>query len=517
MTTPSDIKERIKTALDDAFRTPEKLKEMLQYKLGENFYKYGVNIGLSDIISELINTFDSQNRLDELVIAAIRANPTNLMLHNLADIIDIQSSVNNKLSEDFSDLLKTILNKIDFNIIKTVLFGTLLEKIKDTNKLDSIKSKFKDVEEIPNEQFKNGIECFLIKKLLLEEYETLIDRNNKKVLTVLRFVENLANNTELKRAKNSQILEDWVAKMVTRHGLDHSSSPESESDGSIRSYLLIIIKREENNQYRINAYLIPNEEDKDNIEPLDIELAEKGILCTFDQIKKNIPNFIDQSAEALSSKTTRPWELTIEFFLPTEHLNEQVEHWDFSSQGSLERYIGDEYSVVVRSYERLKKYNYINSLRQGRLKLTNVRQKLEMQSIQDVKCVFEHLESLDTFNWRELRNKLLEKEKIGLKISSPLPSTSETKYKELFQAIFDSGTPIVIWKRSSSIPHNLNVDCQVLVNSSNLFSLVLSERRAAYGRSIQERERHLGYHVGILCEEPNLEEYSDLNAALKNL
>ncbi|MEO1377653.1 MAG: hypothetical protein AAFW70_25915, partial [Cyanobacteria bacterium J06635_10] len=59
----------------------------------------------------------------------------------------------------------------------------------------------------------------------------------------------------------------------------------------------------------------------------------------------------------------------------------------------------------------------------------------------------------------------------------------------------------------------LNVNS--LSKSSNLFELILKERKLAYQE--EECENYFGYDLGVLCEEPNLEEFSYLKDALDNL
>lgn len=489
--------EKIQKALIDAFPDKDKLEQMLRFKCNKNLDVQGSS--LSSIVFQVIKNFQSQDKLLELIEGALKANPNNLKLREVNEEVKAIYPINNKfIFDSFNEKLTPIIEQIDFTKCKSAC-----HKVFPDLKLH-----------LPNFYIKDTSS---LKNLFLHEYFGLLSDGT---LPILKFAHILACDKTLGESICQQ-LQDWIDSTVKKYNLKLPTFFEVELPELLRSYLLIIIKPEGNNQYSINAYLIPNEEDKDNIEPIDIELAEKGFLCTFDEIKQKIPEFIKISEKEIIDKTNNDFELTIEFFLPTEYLNEEVEHWEISSNRYLKRFIGDEYNVVVRSYERLIKPNFRKSLRTYLNRLRQVRDKLNKEIIQDVQDVFEHLEELETLDWRSLKYQLEKNEnKIGLKLSCSFPLVSNQKYEELFHAILSSGIPIVIWKRSSSIPNDeldtfLSVSC--LVRCNNLFNHILSKRQAAYRKEEEERKKDLGYHLGILCEEPNIEEFPDLKAAISKL
>ncbi|MEM9926477.1 MAG: effector-associated domain EAD1-containing protein [Cyanobacteria bacterium P01_D01_bin.50] len=476
------LREKICEALQDAFPNYTDIEQMLSFKFNENLESISGKNGLKTVVFKLVQKYESQGNLDELIIAAIRENPGNPELQKLVQEIDkIQCEINPDDSKDFNDLLP-IIKKNDFDIIEKILYQTL--SYLDENPLKAIENKFKDLKQIQNEESRTSIQLFLLKKILIYEYKKLRD-----------FSQNLDNHEQLNNS--------------------------SQSNEEINSYLLVLVKPEERNQYRINAYLIPNEEDKDNVEPLDIKNEEKGVLCTFDEIKYQIPQFRQQAEKRIQQKTNNKYKLNIEFFLPWNYLNENVEQWNTSYNDKLEpdTCIGERYTVVVRSYDRLQRPEWIGALRDRIDELQKVRGLYLNEQI--VKDRFEHLQELNNLNQKELRNKLSTK-KIGLKLSCPPPPVSHKTYKNLFIAILSSGIPIAIWKRSSSIP-NMNsedefnniLNVNSLSKSSNLFELILKERKLAYQE--EECENYFGYDLGVLCEEPNLEEFSYLKDALDNL
>lgn len=182
--------------------------------------------------------------------------------------------------------------------------------------------------------------------------------------------------------------------------------------------------------------------------------------------------------------------------------------------------MGDEYRVVVRSYERVRNPEMSNHLIAGIRRLEAVRREIKSPMTEDVcEHLFEHLKEkeLDTLNWKSLRNKLQEN-KIGLKLYCSLPPVTN-KYKKLYEAILRSGTPIVIWKRNSSLlDHEFQnfLKIRSLENCHTFFELLLEIRKTAYA-SAENPEDYLGYHLGVLYEEPNLEDFPDLKAAIESL
>ncbi|MCC5659175.1 effector-associated domain EAD1-containing protein [Nostoc sp. XA010] len=492
MNLPGPLLKEIEEALQAAFPSKEELERMLRYECDIHLDAESNRYTL--ILFKVIQDFERLNKLTELIRGALKANPNNIKLNEVNKKIKAIYPINdNFILNSFNEELTPILEKINFGKIKVICYKVIPElsinlpdfEINDINSLKDLFYKYSDL-------LSDG------------------------TLPILKFVHFLACDKTLEQSTR-QKLQNWVGNTVNEYKLKIPTFFESELPQVLQAYLLIIVKPEENNNYRLNAYLIPNEEDKDNIEPLDIELAKKGILCTFDKIQEKVPEFIKKSEKHIINNTTRPWELTIEFFLPIAHLNEKVEQWQYSYDDDLDdSLLGEKCRVVVRSSDRLQRGDWIRALRFGIDRLKNVRAELNDQIIQDK---FVHLTELNSFNWKSLKN-TLEKDKIGLKFSCPLP-VSDEKYKELFKAILISGIPIAVWKRSSISNMNpidefnkfLNVNS--LSDCSKLFNLLLEERKLAYQEA--QCENYLGYHLGVLCEEPNLEEFPDLKAAIANL
>ncbi|MBD2613862.1 hypothetical protein H6G94_21725 [Nostoc punctiforme FACHB-252] len=491
---PGSLLKEIEAALLAAFPDTVDLEKMLRYQFDKPLDFKGNKY--TEIIFRLIVEFESKNKLPELIDSALKENPGNSELNEINQKIkDFYSSNGNPIIKSFEEELKPILDAIDFRICKSICYKI----IPDLNI------------NLPNFDIDNFNS---LKNLFFYKYSNLLSDGT---LPILKFVYFLACEKTLQQS-TSQKLQKWVKNTVDKYNLKSPTYFESELPEVLHAYLLIIVKSENNNNYRLNAYFIPNEEDKKNIEPLDIELAEKGILCTFDKIPEKIPEFIKKSERHIINHTTRPWELTIEFFLPIAHLNEKVEHWKYTCNDELDdSLLGEKCRVVVRSSDRLERGDWIRALRFGIDRLKNVRAELNEQIIQEK---FVHLTELSSFKGKTLKN-TLEKDKIGLKLSCPPPAVSDEKYKELFKAILISGIPIAVWKRSS-IP-NMNpldefnnfLNVNSLSSCSKLFNLLLEERKLAYQEA--QCENYLGYHLGVLCEEPNLEEFPDLKAALMNL
>jgi len=124
----------------------------------------------------------------------------------------------------------------------------------------------------------------------------------------------------------------------------------------------------------------------------------------------------------------------------------------------------------------------------------NVRTVLNNKPSQEL---FEHLEEMESFNWKILKNNL--KEKIGLKVTCALP---KARTKELFKAILTATTPIAIWIRCD-LP---NLDQVVAINKVLTFKplchLCESVRETREKADAVQMEEHLGFHLALLWENP---------------
>ena len=105
-----------------------------------------------------------------------------------------------------------------------------------------------------------------------------------------------------------------------------------------------------------------------------------------------------------------------------------------------------------------------------------------------------------------MANNLRLNKRLGLTITCGFPESNEEK-KELFIAIIRGGVPIALWTRCNNFPDiEEGFDKLLTVNSlpdlSDLYESVWDLRKTAHAQ-LDKSQNYLGYHLGILCDNPN--------------
>jgi hypothetical protein len=482
----SEIKKEMEEALDDAFRNQGELKNALIYKLDENLRTLFSNEELNGKIMDLIENFESKSLLHELFIAAIRKNPTNEKLLNLSNKMDeICPLVSKKnLSQNFDELW-SIIKTIKKDIVINECLKVLETFVSVQNEKSNLEKKLNEVRNIEK------IFCFCLKYFFLVERENF----NGETKTVLHLARNLANNEDVENPVKEK-LNSWIANTKDTYNFQLSQAPSN-----VQPYLLIIISPE-NNSFRVYAYLMPDHNDPQSIEPIEYEqdeiALEAGIKCdSFEEIKNQV-NFLTENSEKKLVSLEINKELIIEFFLPVQHLYEKVERWELLAWRDEKKILGKEYGVVVRSYDLFynpKLRKQLRQLNSNRQKFNSICNNLECNTIQAV--IHQINELKFSCDFEKLRFQLEREEKIVLKLNCPIPENEKTR-TELSKFLIDSSFIMVIWEISNTsdlnpVPENDELlTVKSLTNLNNLFLDVKTKRR----------EEH---DIFLLCEEPHLD------------
>ncbi|WP_016866408.1 MULTISPECIES: hypothetical protein [Fischerella] len=219
---------------------------------------------------------------------------------------------------------------------------------------------------------------------------------------------------------------------------------------------------------------------------MDKDEQQLGTLCKFNDIPKQLNKFLKTGLRHLRGKQ---YQLIIEVFLPSDLIGTEVDRWKISDPIIEEITLGIKYPIRLRSLERLN-LEYLDSYLSDWYKYWDkVKSVLQNEPIQEL---FEHLQDMETFNWKSLRSSL--KEKIGLKVTCALP---KAKSKDLFKAILTATTPIAIWTRCD-IP---NLDQVAAIDEILTFKPLchLCESvRQTREKSDAQTEEHLGFHLALL-------------------
>lgn len=213
------------------------------------------------------------------------------------------------------------------------------------------------------------------------------------------------------------------------------------TDTKLESYILIKIKplNKENEEFSINAWVIPNIQNNEDCRKIDISDCPDDSFT----LKKIEENLFSSLLEKI------PCELGIQkkfvFFLPPEYLHHPVEKWKINITGLEdrrdERLVGTKYPVIVRDVGRLEK-QYKNVHKSNWID--------KWQRLENITCNdFQKLHEYDKERFSILMNQA-----IGVILNifhKNIFNKKNKKYTEKIKGIFDSlmgsAVPIAICHR----------------------------------------------------------------------
>ncbi|MEM6400914.1 MAG: hypothetical protein AAF757_11875 [Cyanobacteria bacterium P01_D01_bin.116] len=304
--------------------------------------------------------------------------------------------------------------------------------------------------------------------------------NNSPLLNFIYLLTQDKSIPQIKREKLGQLLTDYSVE----------TNSEITSTQTRHSHLLIQLRPEINNQLFLKAWFIPDDTIQDpweRFKPLTVDKQQPEIPFVPEELPQLLGNLLGQCFEEYLQG--QPTELTIEIFLPRDRLHDEVEKWSYPDEEGFDINIGEEYRVVVRSYERLKKLR----TQQGSYWRENWKKvKLIWK---DTPCE-ENITTVSQacFNPSKLR-KLLVKKTV-LKVCCTL---SNSERDGLLKAIHSAGTAVVLWSRCEVKSLHNAVDFDTLLERplQELSARVKEQRFAA------DNDKHLGNHLVLLWDDPN--------------
>jgi uncharacterized coiled-coil protein SlyX len=275
----------------------------------------------------------------------------------------------------------------------------------------------------------------------------------------------------------------------------NKSSPNSEIDGAkqLKSYLIATLVPDDIDRFLLNAWLIAD----DSVQELskfqsllNPDEQQQGKLCKLAQIPIELNKFLKAALRHLRGKR---FDLTIEIFLPSNLMCMEIDRWKITDPIADEITLGIKYPIRLRSLERLD-LDYLDSYLSDWYKCWDkVRVVLQHESIQDI---FEHLEDVESFNWKLLKNNL--NDKIGLKVTCTHPRSMR---KDLFRAILQATTPVAIWIRNDIPDLDRVTTIDEILTFRPLAHLCESVRQTRELADAQDAE-HIGLHLAVLWENP---------------
>lgn len=287
-----------------------------------------------------------------------------------------------------------------------------------------------------------------------------------------------------------QKLEAWLnTKVPDIQPLLERVKPQPKAESF---YLMIWLKTapQEVNRYFLRAWFASETFEQIGIkwekEPLLLPKLE-NLTFTLTQISREIlPSLLIECGKNRCAQS----DLTVEFFLPHNLFNHQVDQWLIEE--SLGLPIGVEYRVVVRSEERLS-LPYLRKRKEWEKKW------LQLKELSSLSCT--NLFVSGDCHWRELYARLTDKNNeniLGCQIAVVANQPDQTN---IFNAILQSAAPVAVWLRQ-----NLDINCQNALNQvlncqiAELPDAVQSCRTEAFKCS---DEPHIGAHLALLWEDPH--------------
>jgi vWA-MoxR associated protein C-terminal domain/vWA-MoxR associated protein middle region 0/TIR domain len=189
-------------------------------------------------------------------------------------------------------------------------------------------------------------------------------------------------------------------------------------------------------------------------------------------------------------------ELMVEFVLPRELVDHEVERWRFGKPG-LSRQLGIEFPVVVRSLERLADQTLHRRWQRNWQEL----QTLDGQPADEVMCWLRP----DGRSSDDLLSELIGSSRPCLAVAYPSASPGHRGEDDGYTAMLLSGTPVAVWSRDRRDPDTFENEIQALLDGTSILALreqTLLLRQNAVRRAGEDGSP-LGHHLTLLWDDPD--------------
>ena len=391
------------------------------------------------------------------------------------------------------------------NIYQNCTFIKVLAKDNNFENVPQDSLNNLDFSNIPNESIQKAYQDVLPPDAgvwnLEENNITQILQSLNEFRRLSEFLTELSQDKNISEAIRNQ-LSDYANQIGSKKYPENNKKIKatdffSNREAQLESYLIATIERfdDDNEKCLLNAWLIIDDSVPVNdlsrfTSLLDQDEQQVGTLCNFSDIPKQLNKFLKTSLRYLRGKQ---YKLIVEVFLPSDLIGVEVDRWKISDPIIEEISLGIKYPIRLRSLERLD-LEYLDYYLSDWYKYWDkVKTVLHNEPIQEL---FEHLEEMESFNWKLLRNSL--KEKIGLKLTCAPP---KAKTKDLFRAILTATTPIAIWTRYD-IPNLDQVSAIDEILTFKPLCHLCESVRETREQADAQTEEHLGFHLALLWENP---------------
>ena len=523
----------LRAALMSAFPSQPVLELMVEDEL--RTYLNNITQGQNNyelIIRDLVKWAEANDKVWDLILGASIKNPGNPQLQGFIQehwqtLLDIGSDPSSCLfsSDILASLIQCLIAITDF---EDVVLPVCRQTLPDLELDDSVQTGG-----LLNSKLSHSIRWLILLALLLK-----YGSNSENQPLIIIFVKNLRG---VIRDSSKSALNGWLTELPTelqpiQTVAERFLGEARPSDAALKKLqvcFLIVVEPpgiiDQTDRFGVNGYLIirigSDEQytefqdinlqaisNTSSAQEIELEQQKKGLLCSFQQIEHNLPDWLLQAQEAIGTLRFKlqqkysldflsDYDLTVEFWLPFEQLSAAADTWKIYGQPvRLKRRnltIGKEYRVVVRSYDRFSDWEAITKLNRTWQHLETFFQKSLDVAVREK---FEHIDCWERLV--ALRQQLMNQVFLGLTLTCPLCLEQYQDQRDnLFSLILDEGIPIALWSRGTNLT-NLQEKMHELLTANTLSQLDQLLEQIKQTRKASDNEQHLGHHLAIWFDEP---------------
>ena len=527
-----DLSLELSDALGKAFTNEESLGLMVARSLRTPLNRIKQNAqSYEATVDKVVEHAISVGKVLNLVIGASQRNPKNPQLRKFSQdklrelfLVGKSNLLNDDLNDDLLALLIQALKPISGNeeFKKTVLPAC-------TQTFPDIDTSAPDLrEQLCNDALSDATKWLILLDLFLNNW----GHNSDEQLYIVLFVQNLKFLT---KGSVQTALTQWLNDLPksirpASQVLEQKIYPERPSDEAlkkIQAYFLLTVEPVEtsdSDKYRINGYVITrlgNEDRYTKIEnillhvPVTQEANESLKMepyYTIEQVNHNLPDWLLKANELIENQSIEIQksynlelppvaDLTIEFWLPFEHLITATETWSIYGEPirlkQLTSILGQEYRVLVRSYDRFSEPRSLNELIRTWRELGSPSQKPVNTDITLTSTP--HLECWN--DWKSLQEEL-KQIYLSLSLTCSLCTQDSKKQREaLFSWVLKKGIPLVLWSRSVDLTDEqkaaLKQKMQGMLTADTFNQLEHLFETIRLSRTVDTEEQ-----LALWCDEP---------------
>lgn len=542
-----DLNLKLNGALGKAFTEEESLNLLVKESLKTQLNNITQNTSSYEAtVDKVVEYAIAQGKVLVLVIVALQRNPSSpqlrkickdkllelllidnptLLSNDLLMLIGEPTVLSNDLLVSLAQALKTITGIENFEkIVLPAFIKTLPDFDMDSDTLPLR-------EQLCNSDLSDPAKWLILLDLFLNNW----GRNSAGQLYIVLFVQNLKNVIQGSvQISLTQWLNDLPESVRPVSQVSEQKEqkiyPERPSDEALKklqAYLVIIVEPAQTKyKYMVNGYVITrlgNEKRFSTIDDISLRVtlpkeinksSQESPYYTLEQIQNCLPEWITEVMDWIGDRREQiienynldhlslpklPDILTVEFWLPLDQLSVAVESWEIYSlphrNKELGRVLGEVFSVIVRSFDRLEEQESLDRLEGNLEDLVSHSQKTV-----DVSSPIIRNLHLDDLTDKDGLKQHLNKPCLSLSLTCPLCTADYmSQRKDLFNLILEKGIPLVLWSRSLDL-----TDVQKATFKQRMEKLLMDNTFNQLEQLFKKvkKERTENNKLAIWCDEP---------------